>query len=348
MKEINTFRGSMPLSKYNRILAHEHLLLDMSHEAVLPETEEDREVFFGDITMERLGLLRRNPYVVRTNLILDDPDDAIRELTYLEKHNVGLYIDLTSIGLGRDMEKLSYISRHTDIDIVVGTGYFVHDVLDNADCPKTAGEMAAVMLSEIEDGIEGTGIRAGVIGEIGVSEKIYPIERESLLAAAMVHQKTGLPVYLHTYPWSRAGLEAAELLVDQGVDPASVCVCHIDVTMDHAYITEILSKGFWVEFDNFGKEFFFEAQDGAFAGGPFDTDVERVRMLRRLTDEGWGSRLLIANDLCLKASLHKYGGWGYDHIFENIIPMMRTLNFSADEIRLIVDENPLHFLTGIN
>ena len=69
-------------------------------------------------------------------------------------------------------------------------------------------------------------------------------------------------------------------------------------------------------------------------------------MLRRLVDEGWGRQILIANDVCLKASLHKYGGWSYDHIFENIIPMMRYMDFSEEEIRMIADENPLRFLAG--
>lgn len=59
--------------------------------------------------------------------------------------------------------------------------------------------------------------------------------------------------------------------------------------------------------ENFGKEFFFEAQDGAFAGGPFATDVERIQMMRKLTDEGWGKQIIIANDVCLKASLHSTG-----------------------------------------
>ncbi len=346
MKDIMTFRGPVPLKQYNRILAHEHLLLDMSHEAVTPSTEEEKEVFFGKITMERLGVLRRNPYIVRENLILDDEKTAAEEMQYLKKHNVGLVLDLTTYGLKPDIQKLKYISEHMEQDLVIGTGFFVHDVLDNSNCPKTAEGMAQYMLKQIEEGIDGTDIRAGVIGEVGVSEKIYPIERESLLAAAMVHKKTGLPVYLHTYPWSEAGLEAADFLAENGVAPKFICVCHIDVTFNYDYLQKLLKSGYYVEFDNFGKEFFFDAQDGAFAGGPFATDVERVQMLRKLTNEGWGKQLIIANDVCLKASLHNYGGWGYDHIFENIVPMMRYMGFSAEEIKMIVDDNPIEFLKG--
>ena len=345
MKEIQTLNGVKNLDNYHRICAHEHLLIDMTHEAVEPQTEEEKALFYGQITMERLGVLRRNPYIVRENLILDSVPDAIHEMQYLKKHKVDLLLDLSpTVGLGRDIQKLKQIADSTDINIVCGTGFFVHDALDEKTAALSCDQMAEIMLREIREGIEDTGIRAGVIGEVGVSEKIYPVEMESLLATAKVYKETGLPVYLHTYPWSWAGLEAAELLVAKGVDPKSICVCHIDVTFDYAYLLALLKLGVYIEFDNFGKEFYFPPQDGAFAGGPFATDVERVRMLKKLIEDGYVNQLLIANDVCLKASLHKYGGWGYDHIFENIVPMMQQEQIAPEHIRQIVDENPLAFL----
>lgn len=345
MKQIQTLKGLKSLDNYKRVCPHEHLILDMTHEAVAPKTEEEKALFYGEVTMERLGVLRRNPYIVRDNLILDSADDAINELKFLKKHNVGLFMDLTpSVGLGRDIKKLQYISENTDIDIVCGTGFFVHDAMDEKTSAMTADQMAEHMLREIHEGIDGTNLRAGVIGEVGVSEKIYPVEMESLLATAMVYEKTGLPIYLHTYPWSRAGLEAAELLIEKGVDPKSICVCHIDVTFDYEYLIDLLKLGVYIEFDNFSKEFYFPPQDGAFAGGPFATDVERVRMLKKLIADGYVKQLLVAVDLCLKASLRKYGGWSYDHIFENIIPMMQQEGLTAEDVAQIVDINPLAFL----
>lgn len=344
MKEINTFSGTMPLNKYKKICAHEHLLMDMTHEAVEPKTEEAKQLFYSDVRMDLLGVLRRNPYIVRENLILSDEKDAVSELKFLEKHNVDLFIDLSCVGLVRDMDKLQYISQNVNADIVLGTGFYVHDTLSEEVCAMSVDEMADFMVSEIENGIAGTNIRAGVIGEVGVSEVIYPVERKALLAAAIAHKRTGLPIYVHTFPWSRAGLEAAQLLVENGVAPHNVCICHVDVTFDYEYLLEMLREGFYIEFDNFGKEFYFPPQDGAFAGGPFATDVERVRTMARLIKDGYGKQLIMANDICLKASLRKYGGWGYDHIFENIVPMMQQEGFTQEEISLIVEENPLRFL----
>lgn len=346
MREINTFKGKMPLDKYHRVLAHEHLLIDLTHQAVKPSSEDERKLLDTEIEMELLGMLRRNPYIIRSNLLLDDVDTAINEMKYVSRHNVELIIDLTSIGIKRDIHKLKKISESIDLDVVIGTGFYTHDSLSTKEAALSVDEMAQIMIDEIENGIEDTGIKAGVIGEVGVSAEIHPVERKSILAAAKAHKKTGLPIYLHTYPWTRAGLEAAELLIENGVNANNICVCHIDVAFDHEYLKLLLDRGVYIEFDNFGKEFYFEKQDGSFAGGPFETDVARVHMIKRLIGEGYGNRILIANDICLKASLHKYGGWGYDHIFQNIIPMMRSEKLYEDEISMIVDENPLRFLRG--
>ncbi len=344
MKHIQTFRGEMPLSKYKRISPHEHLFIDLIHEAVEPTTPEAKELYYSPVRMDILGPLRRNPYIVRDNLILSDKDDAVSELKYLQRHNVGLFVDLSCVGIERNVDRLRYVSDNSQVDITLGTGFYVHDTLSEEVCAMSVEEMADFMINEIENGIDGTDIRAGVIGEIGVSEVIYPVERKALLASAIAHKKTGLPVYVHTYPWSRAGLEAADLLRDNGVAPHNICICHVDVTFDYEYLLEMLKAGYYIEFDNFGKEFYFPPQDGAFAGGPFATDVERVRMLKQLMADGYGKQLIAATDICLKASLHKYGGWGYDHIFENIIPMMQQEGFSQEEIDLIIDENPMRFL----
>ena len=72
MDVINTFRGSRPLAQYRRACPHEHLLIDLTHEAVEPKTQEEYKLFYSPVEMENLGTLRRNPYIIRDNLILDE------------------------------------------------------------------------------------------------------------------------------------------------------------------------------------------------------------------------------------------------------------------------------------
>ncbi len=347
MKGIQTVAGTAMRSEdVKRICVHEHLILDMTHEAIEPTTPNAKRLFWDEVRMEHLGMLRHNPYVVRTNLVLDSVDDAVEEVRPLMDAGCNLLLDLTSVGLGRDVEKLREISLRSGLNVACGCGLFVHDSRVRPYEDWSVDQITEAMLKEIREGIGETGIRPGVIGEIGTSEILYPIERRALLAAANASLETGLPVYIHTYPWSRAGLDAVDLLLAQGVEPRNICICHLDVSFDEGMIFRALDRGVYVEFDNLSKEFYFPSDDGAFAGGPFETDVARARMLRRLVDLGYGDRLLLANDLCLKASLHKFGGDGYDYMFNHFAMMMRMEGIAEDDVRRLLDENPKSFLLG--
>ena len=344
MRTLNTVRGVISADDAGLICPHEHLFIDMTHEAVEPKTDAEKELFYGDIQMKGLGVLHRNPYIVYTNLTLEDVDLAVEETKCLADYGCNLLVDVTSVGVGRDMMKLKEFCKKSDLNVIAGTGLFVHDALPKMYDDKTPEQIAAWMIDEIRNGHCDTGIKPGVIGEIGVSEKIYPVEEKSIRAAAIASVATDLPIYLHTYPWNRVALDAVKMLLEDGVKPENICICHLDVTFDDEYMRQVLDLGIYLEFDNLSKEFFFEPQEGAFAGGPFATDVERVHKLKELIAEGYTDQLLLANDLCLKASLHHFGGSGYDHAFRNFVPMMRMYGISEEDIHQIVHVNPKRFL----
>ena len=276
MRKLNTLSGVISAEEVNLICPHEHLFIDMTHEAIEPKTEEEKALFYGDIHMKDLGVLHRNPYIVYTNLILDDVETAVEETACLADYGCNLLVDVTSVGVGRDMMKLKEFAKKSNLNVIVGTGLFVHDALPKMYEDKTPEQIAAWIIDEIENGHCDTGIKPGVIGEIGVSEKIYPVEEKSIRAAAIASVKTDLPIYLHTYPWNRVALDAVKMLLDDGVKPENICICHLDVTFDDEYMRQVLNLGIYLEFDDLSKEFFFPPQEGAFAGGPFATDVERV------------------------------------------------------------------------
>lgn len=343
---LQTVTGPVGPQEAGRILPHEHFFLDMTHEAVAPRTAAERDLFYGGVRMENLGLLRRNPYVVRDNLILDDEETAAREIACLRQCGCGLALDLTSIGLGRDLERLRRLSQRAGLRIAAGCGLFVEPSLPPKWREQSVDALAALLVKELESGVGESGIRPGVIGEIGASEVIHPVEGKSLRAAALACAHTGRPVFVHTYPWSRSGLEAAHILIAGGAPAEKICLCHVDVKLDFAYLQELLQLGVYLEFDNLGKEFSFDAQDGAFAGGPFATDRERARMLRKLAALGHAGRILLSNDLCLKASLHRYGGWGYDHLYKNFAPMLLAEGVPAAAVAQMLERNPRQFLFG--
>jgi len=183
-------------------------------------------------------------------------------------------------------------------------------------------------------GIGGTDIKAGVIGEIGTDNPIHPNEWKNLIAAGLASKQTGAVVMVHTNPWGGFGLEVADFLIKRGVASPKIVICHTDVQIDLPYIRSLLKREVFVEFDNFGKEFYVDRLR------MFSRDIERVRAIKTLVNEGYGKQLLVTNDLCLKSMLHRYGGWGYDHILNNIVPMMREQEIDAETVNLFLQDNP--------
>jgi phosphotriesterase-related protein len=85
-----------------------------------------------------------------------------------------------------------------------------------------------------------------------------------------------------------------------------------------------------------------------FAGGNFATDRERVQVIRNLVDLGFQNRLLITNDICLKAMLHAYGGWGYDNILTNVVPMLIDVGVEEKIVWEIIKKNPQQLFLNKN
>ncbi len=346
MKKINTVLGVVSIDSLGTVLPHEHLLINLENQYSGGKDIEGIDCNCDKVSLENLGYLRRDCYLLRDNLVLDDESVARDELMYFKRAGGSAVVDVTPCGVGRDVRKLLRISEKTGVDIIVGTATYTHDAIPERLEKMTVSQLADFFESELCEGIDGSGIAAGVIGEIGTSEIIYPVEERALRAAALASERTGAPILIHTYPWGKMGLEALKIISEYGIDMKRVCICHVDVKFDVDYIKRIMDTGAWVEFDDFGKEFYIVTRPGEFAGGAFASDVERVRMIDSLCRDGYRDRILVSNDICLKMLLHRYGGYGYDHILSNILPMMECEGMADEDIGAIVRKNPIEFLKG--
>jgi phosphotriesterase-related protein len=209
---------------------------------------------------------------------------------------------------------------------------------------RTVAEIRDEILTDLMVGMDGTRIKAGVIGEIGTTAEILPGEHKTLLAAAEAQRETGVGVIVHTYPWSQCGLTAVSMLTREGVPPHKISINHVDVEIDVDYCKRLCDTGAFIEFDNFGKEYFIDKRDREFAGGVFARDIERVRAIKALVDAGYLSNLLLACDVCLKTLLHRYGGWGYDHVLAHIALMLLDEGLTELQLDVLLRENPRRFL----
>ncbi len=74
------------------------------------------------------------------------------------------------------------------------------------------------------------------------------------------------------------------------------------------------------------------------------SDAQRLDSIKHVADAGYSDRIVIGQDICTKHRLVKYGGHGYGHILENIVPKMRRKGFSENAIRAITVGNPARIL----
>ena len=344
MGKIETVLGPIEEKQLGVIAPHEHFFIDTTFEAQVPSTPEELELFNSPVSIRNIDVLRRNPFLVKDNMVLEDLDTIVYEVSRFKKAGGDTIVDLTNIGIKRDLKKIRQVSERTGVNVIAGCGLYTGLTIEEPFRSMTAEQLARHMIREIQFGEEETGIKPGVIGEIGTSEVVDEIERKGLLAAAWANLETGLPIYIHTYPWSRASLDAIKILTDEGVKPEQICICHLDVEFDEEYLNLVFDTGAYAMFDDFGKEYYFAAADAVFSGGPFETDLDRVRMIIRMIAQGHTDRLMLATDVCLKSLLHSYGGWSYDHIFTNITVMMENEGISKEDIDTILMKNPTRFI----
>ena len=342
--KLKTVCGAIERNQLGVVTSHEHVLLDLTaFYQELPVKGID-DPATQKVEMWNLGILSRDCYALKDNLLLDNEAVAIEELNFFKEAGGDTVVDASLPGIGRDPQALARISEATGLNIVMGTGFYVGETHPEYLDRMTDEEIAQLMVDELETGIDG--ICAGYIGEIGISEIFDDKERRVLRAAAIASQKTGAAINVHINPWTTNGIEAADILLAAGVSPEKICISHIDVENREEYIYALLKKGVFVEFDNFGKEYYIRREVRNSGYGTFVTDVQRVQFLKFLIDRGYGDRILLSCDLCLKQLLHAYGGWGYDHVLKNIVPMMEDEGITAEQIRTLLVENPANWLLG--
>jgi phosphotriesterase-related protein len=343
---ITTVLGEIEAADLGVTLAHEHLLIDLRNQFAEPEDPEARRRGAEPLTADNAPAARRNPYAIRDNLLLDDADLAAEEIArFGAAAGAGAgVVELTCTGIHPRPQALAEIARKSGLNVIAGCGYYTQDTHPPGMGGLSAEEIAEEMVGDLTGGIGGTGVRAGVIGEIGTGNPIHPDEAKCLRAAARAFARTNAAIYVHTYPWGREGLLAARLLVEAGVDPGKIVICHVDVDIDMDYMRRLLALGVFIEFDDFGKEFATDSEGESFAGGPFASDEERVRALGDLIATGFAPQMLITNDICLKCMLRAYGGRGYAHVLEGVVPLMRRRGIPQAAVRTLLVENPRRLL----
>jgi len=340
---VNTVLGPISREDIGIATSHEHIFIDLTafyEDRVIDGIADSRT---EPVRMMHLGILNRDPYAFRDNLIIDDFQMQKRELMRFKNAGGRTVFDATTIGINRDPKKLQKMARETGLNIVCGAGYYVGSTHSEEVRNMPAEELAKLIAAEVTEGMDGTDIKAGFIGEIGISELMSESEKKVLRAASLAQLETGAGLMIHINPWTENGRGAADIALETGVKPEKIAICHIDVEDRLDYVMSLLERGVYVEFDNFGKEYYVRREVRNAGYGLFVTDTQRVEFMKQLIDAGYLNRILLSNDVCLKTCLVEYGGYGYAHFLSNIVPMMEDAGITKEQINTMLVDNPADF-----
>ena len=179
-----TVLGAVDVNELGIAMMHEHLLMDLQHNCDEPEDPKERALSRAPVSLENLSWVFLNTTRNKDNMLLSDPELAIREAALFKQAGGGTLVDVTSLGIGRDPIKLRYIAEKTGLHIVMGCSYY-HALFHPPEMDeKTEDDIFEEIVGDITRGVDDTGIRAGIIGEVGCNWPLYANEAKVLRASA--------------------------------------------------------------------------------------------------------------------------------------------------------------------
>ena len=312
MSQVMTVKGPIPSDDLGVTLVHEHIYLDLR-----------KDVWLSD-------------------RMLNDAELAFAELMRFKNSGGATVVDQTSGGLRGNEHKIlpakhplaiREIAQRTGLNIVLGCGWYRAPYYEPYLWRAKTDQIAEEIVRDTTEGIEGTNVKAGIIGEIGAhGNYILPVEERVLRAAARAQKRTGLSLSTH-HSEGTVALGQLDILEEEGVDLRRVIASHAGSYPHHDYHAEIARRGAFVSFEGIGSR------------RPHDADRE-LDLIRQIIDNGLIGHLLLSHDVCVKPMYAAYGGGGYDYILETWLDLMREAGVTDDQVHQIMVENPKRALTG--
>ena len=315
MASVNSVLGPLDVAELGFTLSHEHLF---TASAGIQQTYPE---LFGD-------------FQVLTN-------EVVSALSEARDGGVQTIIEVSTMDLGRDIRFLAEMSAKTGVNIIPATGIW-------RDIPRslwnrTPDEIASLFVREIQQGIEGTDIRAGIIKVANDAEGVTREGEIILRAAARAAKQTGVRVSTHSYAPGRVGEQQVAIFEDEGLDLNQVYIGHSNDSTDLGYLQGLVARGVWLGFDRHGSAM------------PIGPDGEgRAQTLAALIKAGAGDRVMVSHDWSVlgvsrtsdpRASRrHNPDGWLYAK--RKLFPRLLELGITQAQIDRLNLDNPRRFLGG--
>jgi predicted metal-dependent phosphotriesterase family hydrolase len=302
LTSIQSVGGPIPVDGLGVVLPHEHTFIDLLRE-------------------------------YRGSGLINDPELVALELRAYRAAGGTTLVDVTSRGLDPQPALVRQAAAESGVTVIVGTGFYRRPYLDEAWLEQTSvDEIADVLIADIRDGIGDSGVRAGIIGEIGCDREITPPEEKSFRAAARAQLETDLTITTHAARWP-VGLAQLDVLESEGVAAGRVIIGHCDMVPDREYHRALAERGAFVEFDTVGTA--------------SEYHLERtVRAIHALVDAGFAGHILLSHDVCLESHFEATGGNGYGYILRSFVGRLEASGLPRTTAESFITTNAARALSG--
>jgi predicted metal-dependent phosphotriesterase family hydrolase len=329
MKTVSTVLGEVDADRLGMTLMHEHIFINSMREERATGLLNDYELLKGEVSA--FAALGGGTIVDLTTAELTSgasPDPVGR---YSGHPSTGYAED--GVRAANNVFSLVQLSQDVGLNIVLGTGHYRDPFIDRDWFDRGGTQrIAEQMVRDLTVGIAETGVRAGIIGEVGADKwYVSAAEERSFRAAGSAQKETGVAVSTHASRWP-IGIDQLDILVEAGADPGRVIIGHCDTINLPEYHEEIASRGAFVEFDTI-------------RGGEFDTR-RRVDLVLHLAKKKLLGHLLLSHDVCSRTHLSIEGGGGYTLVPTAFSAALRQAGLSQDDLDMILIDNPRRALTG--
>lgn len=337
-----TVAGPVDPSSLGPTLMHEHVFIDIARPAHTRMPPADPIAAAEPLTLATISRTRLGAPNADNDLMADF-DEQLAEVNAFRHAGGGTIVEVSNLGLGRDARSLLRLSRASGLNVVMGAGWYERTFHPEDMAERSVEELTDVMVRDITVGVEGTGIRAGIIGEVGVEgNPLHPDELKSVRASGRASRITGAPITFHFGGHREEKFDVLDILAEEGVAPTSVVMGHAgELALDLPFARRILERGVFIECDYLGAP-----------GSPWGylwpiNDRKVARGLVTLAEEGFADQIVLGHDVCTKLQLKRYGGRGYDYISEHFLPVARGMGLSAEAEHAIMVENPARALAFV-
>jgi len=315
MNSIQTFRGEVDISRLGVTLMHEHIFV------LSPEINQNYPETWGD----EESRVRK----------------AIDQLRALKALGADTLVDLTVPGSGRCIPRIQRIAAEVDLNIIAATGFYAfRDLPPYLKSRKSPEPLIEMFTRDIVEGIAGTGVKAAILKCATYSYGLMPDVERVLRATAKVQRATGVPVYTHTHARTRGGLEQQRIFEEEGLDLSRVVIGHCGDTADLAYLEKLLEKGSYLGMDRFGID-------------PIASFESRVWTVAEMCRRGFAGKMVLSHDAACyndwypaEAAAKVAPRWNFQHIFNDVIPALKSRGVTDAQISTMLVENPRRIFAG--